>query len=194
MKKKESSLALAILLFFVGVVAGKLMDFPIFKLDKSISIIDALSLIATVFVAIYVARKIESDLLRSQNECSFYVAEIENIEKRVNRLNDYINTDQIIYYQSIVGSVHQVRLKKNSLFRYLAKHSAELDERNNPVMQRITSVQKSLKSLLTDTSRSGVDATEGIVHYSKEVMSDISSTICILQDLLFELKLEVNNS
>jgi hypothetical protein len=198
MKKKITDIIVVILSILFGILLGKLLDWSCFELTYEFSIIDALSLVITVAVAIYITKVLEKEVADSRLKKDLFVIEITELESILRSI--------IVLFEERDISVNKVAVRvvtchdrSSTLFQHIRNI---LIRNNSPYVDNITRLIDSqmfvLNQLLTEpetayTDQTGFTLRDDIVCYTAERTKEIRKAINDVIGNLFELKVWVNN-
>jgi hypothetical protein len=198
MKKKITSIISVILIFCIGLIVGKLLDWSYFKLTKDISIIEAFTLISTIGAALYISKILEKEVQDKRIEKDLHISKISEIESLLIIIEDLIENKDSSYHK-INSRIHTCRIIKTSIFNSLQENfkkitSKKIQEFENSITYSINS----LKRLLTETpTESGkmeeITLKNGMVTYSTNRISEINIEINSIRENIFKLKVRINN-
>ena len=187
-----------IVIFSIGITIGKLFDWGYFELVREISIIDALTLFATIGLAIYIVKVLEKEVQDVRIEKELYIAKITELESVLNSFENLLEEKEI-FYSKINNRIHSCRIKKNSIFGNIRNNlkritASEIDT----FRQDITNKINSLKKLLTETpvvptSTPELSVNNGIATFSTNRTIEICTEINAINEILFKLKVRINN-
>ena len=185
-----------LIVFFLGCCFGKLLNCGYFILDKELSIIEAISLFASVGCALYIAKTIEKERESQRFEKDVFIEQLVLVEKPLLTLEEKIRN--VSTYNDIIYSFTTSKKKSHKLFERM---DAYLDEtRKKKIIEykkSISSKLKELKPLLTDTPISQVGTPDitmkkGNIHYSQKRQTEIREKLEFLFDDFFAIKILIN--
>lgn len=187
--------------FLIGLFIRNWWEIGTFSINTEISVLDALSLLATIGVGLYIARILEKKVQDERIEKDMYLARIGSIEHILNNIESLIENSKgaEIHYGHIVNMMHRCRIKKSDMFNALdKKETGKLKTQINEYNQKLKVEFQLLKKSLTDTTVSdskkpAVKLKNNIVSYSEERSLEILSSINTIESIFFELKIIVNN-
>lgn len=199
MKKKVISVIMKIVILSIGITIGKLCDWGYFELSKEISIIDALTLLSTLGVAIYITKTLEKEVNDNRIEKDLFLAKIGEIEQTLIKIEEVIESENC-QYSVVNNKIHSCRRIKTSVFKSVSEVFS------NKISKTITNIESLvnndiniLKRLLTETpvANSGVQAhihlENGIATYTQSRQLEINVKINSIKENLFKLKVRINN-
>lgn len=198
MKKKVTSIIFQIIILSVGITIGKLFDWGYFELSKEISIIDALTLLSTLGVAIYITKTLEKEVNDNRIEKDLFLAKIGEIEQTLIKIEELIELENCQF--SIVNNkIHSCRRIKTSVFKSVSDvFSKKVSKTISDIESLVTNDMNTLKRLLTETplANSGIQAQihlkNGIATYAQSRQLEIIIKINSIKENLFKLKVRIN--
>jgi hypothetical protein len=198
MKKKINKTVTYFLVFAIGVTTGELIDWGYFELSKEISIIDAISLFVTIFLAIYIVKVVEKETQESRLEKELYITKISDLESLLNKIEDLVD-EKDVKFQKINTRIHKCRIIKSSIFSSI-KESFKKNkaERFNKMKEQFSLHIYELKRKLTETSvaktdNPDVNLIDGIVNYSDNRIQEINIITNTIKEDIFKFKAQMNN-
>lgn len=198
MKRRILNIIIGILIFTAGATIGELLDWGFFELSKDISIIDALTLIATIGVAIYITKFLEKETQDKRVEKELYINKICELESSLKIIEDLIDSKDSSY-NKINYRIHSCRIIKNSIFDNIINNfKGDKSGKIKSFENSITESMSSLKRLLTDTpssntSSQNISLKKGLINYSSNRLIEINIEINSIMENLFKLKVRINN-
>lgn len=173
----------------IGITIGDWIEYGFFELDKSISIIDALTLFVTVGLTWYIARILDKQSKNEQLEYDLFIKQLNDIEELLKDIDDLIRKEAS--YKEVNLKIHCVGLAKSILFDlYKGKTTVKSYE------DSFKEEQKKLKDLLTNTpidqnDKSKISIKNGKVKYTEERQKEIITEIYSFRTLLFRIRLSM---
>lgn len=198
MRKFIINSIIGIIAFFVGFFIN---NWVTIKVDSSINILEAISLIVTALVAIYIARILEKDVQDKRIEKDMYLSKLEEIEDYLKLIEEIIEDKDAagISYKRVVNIQSKCRKRKNMIISHIidsASHSQriKIQELDKDIKTEMTT----LKKLLTDTPNKksknpDILIKNNIVSYNESRLTSISTSLDKLSMLILRTKLLVNN-
>lgn len=196
LKNVIKPLLFSIIGIIIGFVLAKVSLLGDLVISPEIPVFDIVTLVVTVILAIYVAQILERDVQNNQVSKQMYIAKIEQNESTLSSLNDYLGQDTILL-SKINNILHRYRTTQNTI------HTA-LKEKNKKGKfgsdcSSIESEAKELKRLLTMTpidnsDQSNITIRDGVIIYSNNRITEITTCLYRIDNLLFELKHKINNT
>lgn len=198
MNRKISNTVIYVVIFSIGCCIGKLFNYGYFVLDNEISIIDAISLFATIGCAIYITKVLEKGVQEDRIEKNIFIEQLESIEKYLCKIDDKLDTDCILY-RDMVSMHSQANKQRHKFFTRVKKHKGSWSK-NSIVIKCEETLDlnfKLLKPLLTDTpvnkkTTRHITSKGGKMTYSEERLVEIRETLQAINDDLFTLKMLIN--
>lgn len=189
-----------ILYSILGIIAGffiaKIPQMEGVTISPQIPVFDIISLLITVVLAIYVAKILEKDVQNSQVGKQMFLTKIEQNESLLSSLNEYIG-QEIILLSKINNILHRYRTIQNTI------HSALKNKKKNGEFssdcESIENEAKELNRLLTMTpidssDQSNITIRDGKITYSNNRITEITTCLLRIDNMLFNLKHKINNS
>ena len=178
-----------IVILCIGITIGDWIEYGFFELDKSISIIDALTLFVTVGLTWYIARILDKQSKNEQLEFDLFIKQLNDIEELQKDINELIRKESS--YEEINLKIHCVGLAKATLFDLL-KGKKNIKSYEDAFKEE----QKKLKDLLTNTpidqnDKSKISIKNGKVTYTEERQKEIITEIYSFRTLLFKIRLSM---
>lgn len=189
-----------ILYSILGIIAGffiaKIPQMEGVTISPQIPVFDIISLLITVVLAIYVAKILEKDVQNSQVGKQMFLTKIEQNESLLSSLNEYIGQETILL-SKINNILHRYRTIQNTI------HSALKNKKKNGEFssdcESIENEAKELNRLLTMTpidssNQSNITIRDGKITYSNNRITEITTCLLRIDNMLFNLKHKINNS
>lgn len=196
LKKVIKPLLFSIVGIIIGFVLAKMSLLENITISPEIPAFDIVTLIVTVLLAIYVAQILERDVQNNQVSKAMYIAKIEQNESILSSLNDYLGQDTILL-SKINNILHRYRTTQNTIHTALKEKNKKGKFDND--CSSIESEAKELNKLLTMTpidnsDESNITIREGVITYSNNRLTEITTCLLRIDNLLFELKHKINNT
>lgn len=190
----------AILFLVIGWLIGSKWRICQFALDLQINIVDAVSLLVTVVMGLYIAKILEKEVQDNRIEKDMYLSKISTIENLLEAIETmFQNKNGIdLDYKSIVNLEHRIRTKKNSIFEHLAEKSKRKIKNEIQTYEKLLKDEfKDLRNYLTQTNASeegtkDISIENNIAKYSQERTSLILTSLNSIENKLLELKVLIN--
>lgn len=171
------------------------------NIDTTLNVLDAISLVATIAVGIYIAKILQKEVQDKRIEKDMYLGLILSVERILNDLETLIENSEesTLHYQRVVSIIHRCRIKKTDIFKALdSLDNKLLKSQVNDLDQRLKGELKTLKTALTETSvksspTPSVKLKNNIIHYSEDRIIEIITSINVVESIFFKLKVIVNN-
>jgi hypothetical protein len=198
MKTKIINIVWYIVIFSIGITIGKLFNWGYFELSKEVSIIDALTLFATIGVAIYVVKILEKEVQDVRIEKELYIAKIVEVESIVKDFEILVE-EKGSSYNKINNRINSCRMKKGRIFNTIKENLKQIKNKDFDGFEKeITNGINSLKRLLTETpavkeSNPAISVKKDIVSYSPNRIIEINTEINSISDNLFKVKVRIFN-
>ena len=190
----------AILILVIGWLIGSKWRICQFVLDLQINIVDAVSLLVTVVLGLYIARILEKEVQDNRIEKDMYLSKISVIENLLENIETmFQNKNGIdLDYKLIVNLEHRIRTKKNSIFEHIVEKSKRKIKTEIQTYEKLLKDEfKDLRNYLTQTNASeegtkDISIENNIARYSQERTSLILTNLNSIENKLLELKVLVN--
>lgn len=186
----------SIVILIIGIAIGLPFSIHGIAFCWKVELFDLITLIITIFLAVYVATSLERRVQDDRIEKELHIEQIGQIERLLSDVETFLRTDNI-RYNDIISRISKIRIKKNSisiaLQECMPEQCAAMKEKTDSITQTIDA----LKRLLTDTSVESSDDVvmkDGLLTYSTTRISDINNAICSLENDLYRLKIILNRS
>ncbi len=184
----------SIIILLLGIAIGLPFTIHGIAICWKFELFDLVSLIVTIFLAIYVATSLERRVQDDRIEKELHIEQIGQIEHLLSEIESILRTESI-QYNNIISRISKIRIKKNSIFNALQECLPEQDASLKDKTSNITQTIDALRRLLTDTSvdsSNDVVMKDGLLTYSPTRISDINNAICTLENELYRLKIVLN--
>jgi hypothetical protein len=184
---------------FVGVICfilGRLsVNFPgisYFSLDKSVNIVELISILFTGIIAIFITLKLERYVTNKRVEKELYIAKISEIEKLLDDVDDLLKEKNPSYRK--ISSINAfLRIKKQSIFNNI-QNFKPIKKIYREYDTYLADHIKILKPLLTATSKdSGLIVNKDKCEYNNERIIEIQKELTSIKEKLFEFKVKINS-
>jgi hypothetical protein len=198
MKGRYIRVLLFVLVFALGMTVGELLDWGYFELVRQISVIEALTLIATVGCAIYITKVLEKRVQDVRMEKSLYIAEIEELSNLLHSI-DVMFEEPHISFKRIEVRIYACIRRAEGIFRSMESSRSGVRVVEMELFDHlITDQLVQLKMLLTKASSESsavpaVTMDSGVVRYSEDRINEINARTDMILGLLFRLKVLINH-
>lgn len=185
-----------LLSLIVGILIGLPYNLQSASFSFTIELIDIITIIVTIFLAIYITGALERRVQDDRIEKELHIALIERLEKSLTEIEDEIKSENI-KYKYIVSTVSKFRIKKNNLKKSLEDTFPQSSKILSSEIDNISILIESLKRLLTESSidpneNKEAVVSDNIVTYSPSRLTSIDKKINELENKLFRLKIQLN--
>ena len=193
--KFQYSIITGIICLAIGYFCGKELDYTCFTLNDEISVVDILTLLVTIFLAIYVGHVIEKVNESSRTEKTLIISSIErldNISRDV--ANNFISGK--IEYQIAASGLKKI----GTGIQRIKKRAEMLGWKTQDEFDEILKKHRQLRNLTTDTpSTDNNDSNEikvkqGMIEFSSNRTREIHNEFESFYLLLFELLIKINRN
>ena len=146
-------------------------------------------------MAFYVAQILEKDVQNSQQGKQMYLDRINQNEEILLQINEYLQTDTILLTR-VTNLLHRFRSRQTSINKALKERiKKDIFKTEQDALEADI---RDLKRLLTDTpidntDTSNISIRNGVVKYSKNRLTEISTCVLNIDNQLFDLKHQINN-
>lgn len=194
-----SKIIIGVLLLLLGVVIGKFINFPHFVISKDIDLVNILSIIVTIGLAVAITTFFDK-------RKSDYRTEKDLIIKRV---DDIYNICSILQTEAISGnieyteaaySIKRINVAIKSVYGLINMSNFNVEDETKTNFK--TSISE-LKDILTNTpmisekevklSEIPISVKNGVIHFNRERISQIEMKFDKLKNLLLEWQIKINN-
>jgi hypothetical protein len=163
--------------------------------------LDAISLIATIILGVYIAKTLQKEVQDKRIEKDMYLGLISAIEQIIRDIDNLVENSggNNLHYNRIVNVMHRCRIKKVDVFKALGSiNNGSLKSKIDDCDQKLKTELRILKTALTETSvkassTPSVKLKKNMVTYSDERRIEIITSINAIESSLFKLKILVNN-
>lgn len=201
LKRNSIIVILLCLSFCIGFFLRCWYEIGTYQIDTTINALDAISLIATIILGVYIAKTLQKEVQDKRIEKDMYLGLISAIEQIIRDIDDLVENSggNNLHYNRIVNVMHRCRIKKADVFKALGSIDNEsLKSQIDDYDQKLKTELQSLKTALTETSvqassKPSVKLEKNMVTYSEERIIEIITSINAIESSLFKLKILVNN-
>ncbi|MCL2219097.1 MAG: hypothetical protein FWC23_01415 [Chitinispirillia bacterium] len=198
MKKKLINIICCLVILSICIPIGILLTIGHFDLSMQISIIDALTLLATVIMAFYVTTVLEKEVQDVRIQKELYIAKITELEQLLGSFETLLE-EATVPYQKVNRRICLCRLKKHSIFKAIKGNFKQIKPKEFEGFEKdITDNINILRKLFTETSVVSVPTPDismknNILTYSQNRIEEILTVINITNENFFKLKIRINN-
>jgi len=188
-------LVLATAIFGFGFVAGKAMSFPSFSIENKVNLVDATSILVTIFVAWYISVIIEKEKEEGRTEKNLILKRTDEVCQLIDRAQQRVNTGSFPL-QEATSSLKRVYISLKTISKILIQTRIKTDVN---VRNEITACTRRLRELLTSTpingsSNTAVKVIDGVVHLSQNRIAEIENEFDKLKDNILLLEISINKA
>lgn len=199
-KRTYIEIASGIFLLIIGWVIGNQWQITECKLDLTFNIVDLFTLVVTIVMGTYIAWILEKEVQDKRIEKDMYLAKIGSIEEILDELGNMFqsNNGQSIDYKKVVGLEHRIKMKKDSIFKYILENlHGKIHQEIKKGDEQLRCNFKDLRNLLTQTNAEetgpkDIEIIDNQANYSAERTSCVLNTLNIIDNKLLEIKVLVN--
>lgn len=184
--------------FIAGFIVSKAVDFQYFEISKNIDIVNILSLIITVWLAILI-----TTIFEKRN--GDYRIEKDLIINRIGNIFDIASTLQVesitgkIAFTEAASSIKRINTSLCSIYKIVSKCHFDISD---PIQHKLSSNLTELREALTNTPRLSeeqinatnlpIEIRDGMIYYNRDRISQIEVKFDNLKDILLELQIDIN--
>ena len=185
-----------VFLFAGGVIGVLVKHWPLFTFNFEVSVLDVLALIVTVFLAWWVAEKLEKDSDKERCEKDIIIEKLKAVDELVAKLSEKVSDSEIVSLTSIVAIIgnidalstricNQIRTRYSAMVRDHARlfYEDELTELDNLCTD---DADGEMVSESRDNS--------SVCLYSENRKADINNCATRLSDKIFNLEILINRA
>lgn len=186
---QKNNIIFIIIGILVGLIIGLIIkNFPgiyYFSWDCSVSIVDLVSIIITILLALFISLKLDVIAENKKAEKELLISKIENLEKKLLLISESIQ-NKGFSYKSIVAQYTLLKEEKQHItdvfnnYKYLEKYKKDIDDKISI-----------LKYPLTSTDNKDLKVNKDKSTYSNERINEINKMILDIKKLLFKIKLDI---
>ena len=198
--RKTINVFLGVSILICGIIIGKLIDWPMFKVDKNVNLVDLFSIVITFLIAYFIARVIEKQKEDYREEKNLLINKLDEVFNIIDETSEKVDTRQI-KYQEAASKVKRININLTCIFTAINKSSIIIDEEDQKEISRKVI---NLRNLLTNTPRIDegsikksnlpLEVKSGIIHISETRVIEIETEFNKLKNLIFGLQMKVNSS
>lgn len=152
------------------------------------------TLIATIFLAIFVARKLNKITEQERVQKNLMIEDLKNFKKDLfKEVKNILNIDPILF-QEVVSQIKILRMRFNSIGKLINKFKFV---ESTTITDEIDSKIRDVRDLLTDTpatsAGSQITVNNGEISIGAERREQVETVLNEFSSLMFELTVMVNN-
>ena len=201
LKRNSTIVILLCLSFCIGFFLRCWYEIGTCQINTTINALDAISLIATIILGVYIAKTLQKEVQDKRIEKDMYLGLISAIEQIIRDIENLVENSggNNLHYNRIVNVMHRCRIKKVDVFKALGSiNNGSLKSKIDDCDQKLKTELRILKTALTETSvkassTPSVKLKKNMVTYSDERRIEIITSINAIESSLFKLKILVNN-
>ena len=138
--------------FIIGWLAGQICEaWVFFELDWSVEVMDIITLITEVGLAIFVAIIIEKSIQDTRIEKDFYIKEIDNVADLLSEIEKSSTRNNILSLFEVNYTIGRSRKLLQSMWKSLQTRKANYCKNHATELTTLLTTIKGLSSRLTDT-------------------------------------------
>ncbi|MCE3295292.1 MAG: hypothetical protein K0R65_1006 [Crocinitomicaceae bacterium] len=181
-----------------GIIIGKLIDFTYFKVEKTINLIDILSIIVTVLAAYFVTKILDKEKQDYRTEKDLIIKRTEDIYQLLEDSHGKVVTG-LIKYQEAASHCKRINVSLSCIYRIMNNVNLNVDI---ALKKDVLDNTKKLRDLLTDTPKISEDqiqssnlpseVKDSFVHLTQNRILEIEAMYDKLRDNILLLQLDIN--
>ena len=173
--------ALYLVLLVLGVLIGKFYDIAYFEISRSIDLVNLLSIVVTIGLAIIIT--VHFDKRKSDNriEKDLILRRVDNIYKITNELQRE-SVSGTIPYTEAASSIKRINTSLNSIYKTVDKCQFSI---KNDIKDSLKDAIGELRDILTDTPKMSeeeiknselpIEVKDGIIHFNRQRIVQIET-------------------
>jgi hypothetical protein len=187
-----------ICLILLGIWIGKVTDFPHFEISKSIDLINVLSILVTVLLAILITVYFDKRKSDNRIEKDLILRRVDNIYEITNELQREAISGEIPYTEA-ASSIKRINTSMQLIYKTVDKCEFSIKD---DIKTSIRNAISDLRDILTDTpklteaqiekSDLPIEVKNGIIKFNRQRISQIEVKFDSLKDKLLELEIRIN--
>ncbi len=185
-------------LILLGIWIGKVTDFPHFEISKSIDLINVLSILVTVLLAILITVYFDKRKSDNRIEKDLILRRVDNIYEITNELQREAISGEIPYTEA-ASSIKRINTSMQSIYKTVDKCEFSIKD---DIKTSIRNAISDLRDILTDTPKMTeaqieksdlpIEVKNGIIKFNRQRISQIEVKFDSLKDKLLELEIRIN--
>jgi uncharacterized protein YneF (UPF0154 family) len=191
-------IAFCIVLLVLGIIIGKFYNFPQFEISKSIDLINLLSIIVTIGLAIIITVYFDKTKNDNRIEKDLILRRVDNIYEITNELQKECVSGTIPYTEA-ASSIKRMNTSLKSIYKTIDKCQFSIKD---DIKESLKDAIGDLRDKLTDTPKINeeqiqkaelpIEVKDGVIHYNRQRIAQIESKFDGIKDCLFELEIRIN--
>lgn len=195
--QRWSVLILCTLAFLMGCLVGKMVHLHIVNFQREVSPVHALSVLGTIFVAVFVAVLIDRNKSKDRNEKELFLRRVDAIAEIADGLHESVVTGEIKLIEA-TSKIKRIKSSIRCIFTALKTANLSIKTKDFEMLQ----IAKELNFLMTYTPPKGkakttdtpIQVTKSVCRYSATRTTEIEAEVERLKNCLFGIQIEVNGS
>ena len=191
----------AILFIAVGWTLGQVFNsYALFTLDWSIGLADVFAVLVELFLAIFIVKVIENSAQNQRVEKDFYIFELNEVQQTLSALEKTCSSSYPLSFTQTVYEIDKSKKSLLGLWKIMGERNHSFYTKKDEELKKIIGKIRLLDSQLTDTNffnvNNGFDPvkiTKGHIYLNKSVSSEIDKTFTEIKDLIFNMKISIND-
>lgn len=185
----------ALLLIVFGFFLGKGIDWPFFSIEKSINLVDVLSILITSYIAYYVVRVLEKKGTEDRHEKDLILSRIGELESIIQQCSVDMSDGEISYTDAS-AYFGKSTLLTNRIFMMITIATIECDA---DLQTQLINTIRVIRDLSTNTPRipsahNDLTVIQGVIRMSANRLYDIEQKFEELRSLIFRFQVNLNRA
>lgn len=191
-------ISFCIALVLVGVVLGKFIDFPYFEISKKVDLINALSILVTILIAVLITVFFDKRKNDNRIEKDLILRRVDNVYEITNDLQKESISGEIPYTEA-ASMIKRINTSIQSIYKTVEKCQFTIE---NDIKESIKNAISDLRNILTDTPKINeekieksdlpIEVKDGVISYNRQRIGQIEAKFDGLKDCLLELEVRIN--
>ncbi len=187
-----------ICLVFIGILIGKFLNFPYFEISKNIDLVNILSIIVTMLLAILITVFFDKQKSDNRVEKDLILRRVESIYEITNTLQKE-SVSGAIPYTDATSSIKRINTSIQSIYKIVTKCQFSIKD---DIKILIKDAISDLRDILTDTPKLAeeqiensdlpIEVKNGVLKFNKQRINQIEAKFDTLKDCLLELEIRIN--
>jgi hypothetical protein len=182
----------------IGVLIGKYVSFPYFKIDEKINLVYTLSIFINLLSALYIAHILDGEKQKNKNEKELILNRTDHLNSIIDETLGKIDSSSINYSEAAFN-LKRLHTSVDNVYKLLSEVGIRVDETPKAA---ITENLRGLRDLLTNTpaienqdlSNSPTSVSQGMIYFNDYRKIEIKQGFDSLRDSILKLQLEINRA
>lgn len=191
----------AIVQIALGWTLGQVFEsYALFTLDWSIGVADVFAVLIELFLAIFIVKVIENSAQNQRVEKDFYISELNEVQQALSTIEKTCSSSGPLSFTQTVYDLEKSKKSLLGMWKIMGERNHGFRTAKNEDFKIIVEKIRLLNSQLTDTNFFNVvngfepvKITRGHIYLNKTVSSEIDKTFTEIKDLIFNMKISVND-